>query len=58
MTIQSLDSRFNIPNEKISHILKIKNTLPNERFTIEEVCKKNKLNCTEVLVELNNLIKK
>jgi len=49
---------FNITEDELIKILKIDNSFRNRRLTIDLVCKKNHLNCTEVVSELNDLRKK
>ena len=55
MTIQGVIKRFNIPKNTVLKELKINDTLSNERLTIDDICKKNHLNCTEVADALNRL---
>lgn len=58
MTIRSVERHFNISSEIVNKELKIKSNLtyynPN---TIQSICIKNKLNCTKVVEDLNNLLK-
>lgn len=55
MTIRSVERHFNISQSEVFQELKINATATNQRLTIESICKKYKLNCTEVIIGLNSL---
>lgn len=55
MTTHFVISRFNIPKEVLFQKLGVNDTRTNQIATIDSICKKNHLNCTEVLGELNSL---
>lgn len=55
MTVHLIIKRFNIPQDVILKELKVTNTISNQRSTIDSICKKNHLNCTEVINRLNSL---
>ncbi len=48
-------NKFDIPTEALFQKLGIKDTISNRKLAINQICKKNNLNCTEVLNELNLL---
>lgn len=58
MTINTLKEFYNISNDEMCMNLKINDTLSNNKMTIKKICQKNKLNCTEVMAELNSCIRK
>jgi len=57
MTVHSISRHFNISENAIFQELKTKATISNSRTTIESMCKKNHLNCTETISGLNALKK-
>ncbi|VVB78169.1 Uncharacterised protein [uncultured archaeon] len=46
---------FHIPPEILFNELRISNTRLNQRLTLDSICKKNQLNCTRVVDDLNHL---
>ena len=57
MNIHLIEKRFNITQDNLSGELKINSSRIDQRQTLDSICKKNHLNCTEVVNDLNNLIK-
>ena len=57
MTVELLIDRFHIPPEIVLDELHINYTVSTQRSTIDSICKKNNLNCTEVVNDLNNIQK-
>jgi len=55
MTTHLIIRKFNISEEALFKELKVNDTRANQRQTIYNICKKNHLNCTEVVSELNRL---
>ena len=55
MTVRSVVRHFNISENAIYQEFKLNATLSNNRLTIESLCKKNKLNCTEAIIRINAL---
>jgi hypothetical protein len=45
---------FRVPPEVLFNELKINNTFSNQKLTLDNICKKNNLNCTEVVNNLNH----
>jgi hypothetical protein len=55
MTVDTLIRYFHISPDYLAKELKVNNTFLNQRLTIDSICKKNHLNCTEVVSNLNLL---
>jgi hypothetical protein len=56
MTVHGASLRFNVSENLIFKELNVTDAITNQRLTIGDICKKNNLNCTEVLDNLNSLI--
>ncbi|MFA5855982.1 MAG: hypothetical protein WC867_01385 [Candidatus Pacearchaeota archaeon] len=57
MNVHQAINRFNLPEDKVLEELKLKKTIQYQKLTIDQACKKNHLNCTEIIEKLNNLKK-
>ena len=57
MTIHSVARHFNISESALFQEMNVSATMSNRRLTIEGICKKNNLDCNEMLIRLN-LLKK
>lgn len=55
MTVHLIIKRFNIAQDVIFKELNVTNTISNQRSSIDSICKKNHLNCTQVINRLNKL---
>jgi len=55
MTVNVLIKYFNISTDSLTKELKIKNNFQYQRLTIDRICRKNHLNCTEVVNNFNLL---
>jgi len=57
MNIRIIERRFNITQDDLSKELNINTSKISQRSTIDSICKKNHLNCTDVVNVLNSLQK-
>jgi len=57
MPIGFIEKRFGIPEQEILSELGLPQNPWNRRFTIDEVCKKNNLDCPTVIESLNKKIR-
>ena len=57
MNVHVIEKRFNITQVDLSKELNINVSKISQTSTLDSLCKKNNLNCTEVVNELNNLVK-
>jgi hypothetical protein len=55
MTVRTVIRHFNITEESLRRELRINNTVEIDRMTLQGICNKNHLNCSEAVNSLNNL---
>jgi len=53
MNVGVIEKKFNITQESLSKVLFVNVSKISHRSTLDSICKKNHLNCTEVVNELN-----
>ena len=57
MNIEIIENRFNITQESLSKELDINASKISPKSTLDSICRKNHLNCNDVVNELNNIKK-
>ncbi len=55
MPLGFISKRYDIKKENLVKELNLSDFLLNERLTLDQICAKNKLNCTKVLEDLNSM---
>lgn len=58
MPLGFVSKRYQISKEDLVRELKLSDFLLNEKLTIDKICEKNQLNCTQVVENLNSLARK
>lgn len=53
MAVSTIVRHFNISQEAVLHELKSNVSISESRMSIDSICKKNNLNCTQVINNLN-----